>query len=101
MVARITAPEMDFESLPNVGPATAEDLRRLKITTLAKLKRSKPIEMYEKISAMDGEKHDICALDVFTALVEYAKTGVSKPWWHYSHLRKAAALSAGKNKKKR
>ena len=100
MVARVTAPEKDFESLPNVGPATAEDLRRLKITTLAKLKRSKPIEMYEKISAMDGEKHDICALDVFTALVEYAKTGVSKPWWHYSHVRKAAALSGGKKKKR-
>ena len=79
----------DFTTLPNCGSATAEDLSRLGISTLEQLAKGDPRKMYERMGALDGQPHDICVLDVFTALVEHARTGKSKPWWHYSRARKA------------
>lgn len=102
-MAKNSAPRpvpFDFTTLPNAGPATAEDLRRLGITTLAQLAKGDPRDMYDRMAALDGQPHDICVLDVFTALVEHARTGKSKPWWHYSRARKAAA-PAGAGKKRR
>jgi hypothetical protein len=100
MKKKASSTPFDFTTLPNAGPATAEDLRRLGITTLAQLAKGNPLAMYEKMGVLDGQPHDICVLDVFTALVEHARTGKSKPWWHYSRMRKSAA-APGAVKKRR
>ncbi|MEP7234485.1 MAG: helix-hairpin-helix domain-containing protein [Ignavibacteriota bacterium] len=75
--------------LTNIGPATAGDLERLGIRTIEKLKKSDPKKLYERLAKMDGYPHDICVLDVFTAIIENAKTGDERSWWYYSRLRKA------------
>jgi Pathogenicity locus len=74
--------------LANIGPATAGDLAWLGVTSIEKLKECDAHELYDRISALDGVKHDICVLDTFTAIIENAKTGEAKPWWYYSRLRK-------------
>jgi hypothetical protein len=81
----------EFLELKNIGPATAADLTRLGIHSIEKLKESNAQELYDRISALDGIKHDICVLDTFTAIIENAKTGEDKPWWYYSKLRKETA----------
>ncbi len=81
----------EFEKLLNIGPATAADLARLGVTTIEQLKSCNAQELYDRISAMDGVKHDICVLDVFTAIIDNANTGEAKPWWEYSRIRKNAA----------
>ena len=78
----------DLFRLPNIGPATLEDLTRLGITSIEELKRRDPQELYDRICSIDGTKHDICVLDVFTAVIDNAKTGEAKPWWEYSRLRR-------------
>ncbi len=77
-----------LRGLTNIGPATAADLARLGITSVEQLKGCDPQELYDRISAMDEVKHDICVLDTFTAIIENAKTGEAKPWWEYSRLRR-------------
>ncbi len=85
---RASSENSEFLKLPNIGPATADDLARLGVTSVEQLKGCDPQELYDRISAMDGVKHDICVLDVFSAIIENAKTGEAKPWWEYSRLRK-------------
>ena len=77
-----------FLGMVNVGPATAEDLRRLGVHSIEELKNCNGQELYDRISAMDGAKHDICVLDTFNAIIDNARTGDTKPWWYYSRLRK-------------
>ena len=46
-------------------------------------------DLYEELSRLDGTQQDPCVLDVMTAVVRYAETGESVPWWHFSAERKA------------
>ena len=50
--------------LPNIGPASAADLRRL------------------------GIHHDPCVLDVLQSVVDYMHGSEALPWWTYSAKRK-------------
>ena len=82
-----------LQTLPNVGPATAGDLIRLGVASLDDLSRRDPRELYDRISAMDGVRHDPCVLDTFAAAIHSARTGEAKPWWEFSDMRKAVASS--------
>ncbi len=93
----------EFRTIPNVGPATAEDLVRLHVRSVKDLARRDPMRLYRAICSLDGVRHDPCVIDVFMAAVEYAKTGACKPWWKYTTERKAmlaAAASRGKAKRR-
>ena len=79
----------EFLELPNIGPATAADLQRLGVTSIGKLKKCDPHELYDRLAKMDGKAHDICVLDVFHAIIHNAKTGDSKMWWEFSQMRKS------------
>ena len=68
-----------LQQIPNIGPAMAEDLIRLGVTDLKDLKKQNAQELYDRISAMDKKKHDICVLDVFEAAIQYAKDGKPAP----------------------
>lgn len=78
----------EFQTMPNIGPAMAEDLVRLRITSIEDLGKQDPLTLYNRIGRLDGAPHDPCVLDTFMAAVDFAKTGSRKPWWKYTPLRK-------------
>ena len=73
--------------MPNVGPATAEDLLRLGIARQDDLVGRDAQELYETLCRIDGMRHDPCLLDVFTAVVAYAEGGPPTPWWEFTPAR--------------
>ncbi len=79
----------ELKRMPNVGPATARDLYRLGVRSRDDLQMREADAMYEQLCLLDGVRHDPCVWDVFAAVVDYAKGKGSKPWWHYSRIRKA------------
>lgn len=78
-----------LQRIPNVGPATAQDLLRLGIASFDDLVNQDPDEMYERLCCLDGTKHDPCVRDVFAAAVAYALGKPARPWWEFSRERKA------------
>ena len=84
---------VQLQTLPNVGPATAADLLRLGVTSIDDLSRREPKELYERISAMDGVRHDPCVLDTYAAAIHAARTGDAIPWYEFSDMRKRAISS--------
>ena len=79
-----------LQAIPNVGPATAEDLYRLGIRAVEDLMQRDAETMYEELCLLDGVRLDPCVQDVFAAAIYFAKGKGSKPWWHFSRIRKAA-----------
>ncbi|HUR61466.1 MAG TPA: helix-hairpin-helix domain-containing protein [Candidatus Thermoplasmatota archaeon] len=86
--ARQKAAWLAFQELPNIGPAMAEDFVRLGLRSLDDLGRADPKELYDRISKMDGVRHDPCVLDTYEAAVHNLRTGAELPWWEFSRRRK-------------
>lgn len=86
----------EFQTIPNVGRATAEDLVRLRVRSVRDLAKKKPMALYRAICALDGARHDPCVIDVFMAAVEFAKTGQCRDWWEYTAERKVMVGEKGK-----
>jgi len=80
-----------LQDLANVGPAVERMLGRLGVTAPAQLAGQDPYELFERLCAVDGRRHDPCLLDTFTAAVAYADGGPARRWWEFSRERKAAA----------
>ena len=80
--------------VPNVGPAIARKLRRLGIDEPAALRGRDAEELFERLCALDGRRHDPCLLDTFVAAVAFADGGAARPWWEYSRERKAREAAA-------
>jgi hypothetical protein len=78
-------------SIPNVGPAIARKLQRLGVQEPADLRGQDADELFERLCALDGRRHDPCLLDTFHAAVDVADGKPARPWWEYSRERKAAA----------
>ena len=78
-------------SIPNVGPAVARTLERLGLHEPADLRGQDADELFERLCALDGRRHDPCLLDTFHAAVDVADGKPARPWWEYSRERKAAA----------
>jgi hypothetical protein len=79
----------DLTSVPNVGPAVARKLRRLGIEEPADLAGQDGEQLFERLCAIDGRRHDPCLLDTFVAAVAFADHGDTRPWWEFSRERKA------------
>jgi hypothetical protein len=78
-------------SIPNVGPAIARKLERLGVHEPTDLRGQDADELFERLCALDGRRHDPCLLDTFHAAVDVADGKPARPWWEYSRERKAAA----------
>jgi hypothetical protein len=78
-------------SIPNVGPAVARKLERLGVREPDDLRGQDADELFERLCALDGRRHDPCLLDTFHAAVDVADGKPARPWWEYSRERKAAA----------
>ena len=90
----------ELQTIPNVGPAIARDLIRLGITRVAQLAACDPDELYERLSAADGKRHDPCLLDVFMSAVAFAQGAPARPWWTYTPERKARQLARARGAKR-
>jgi pathogenicity locus Cdd1 protein len=80
-------------SIPNVGPAIARKLERLGVREPDDLRGQDADELFERLCALDGRRHDPCLLDTFHAAVDVADGKPARPWWEYSRERKAAAAA--------
>jgi Pathogenicity locus len=80
-------------AIPNVGPKIARKLLALGVRGLDDLRDRDPEELFGRLCAMDGRRHDPCLLDTFAAAVEYADGAPPRPWWELSRERKARAAA--------
>ena len=78
----------DLTTLANIGPAMERDLTRLGISSVADLVGRDPVELYERLGALDGRRHDPCVLDTFMSAVDQADGEPARPWWEYTPERK-------------
>lgn len=85
-----------LEDIPNVGPATAGDLRLLGIDTPAGLPGRDPYALYDELCRVTGVRHDPCVIDVFLAVVRYMEGAPKKPWWKYTPERKRTLAARGR-----
>ena len=74
--------------LPNIGKATAADLRLLGIQELNQLVGICPFEMYERLCEKTASRHDPCVIDVFISVTRFMDGGDPRPWWEYTEERK-------------
>jgi hypothetical protein len=81
-------------TIPNIGPKIAAKLRRLGIEAPGDLRGRDPEELFERLCAMDGRRHDPCLLDTFVAVVDFADGAPARPWWEYSRERLAGTAGA-------
>ena len=84
-----------LRDLAGIGKAMERDFHRLGIATVAELARADGDELYARISAMDGVRHDPCVLDTYRCAVAQARDPMLPPeqrdWWWWSRKRKAEA----------
>lgn len=74
-----------FQKLGSVGPATANDLVLLGFRATAELSGRDPIELYDRICQITGERHDPCVEDAFRCAIAQADhPDLPTPWrrWH-------------------
>lgn len=85
--------ERCLQDLVSIGPAMLQDLKLLRIRSIAQLARKNPRQMYRELCRRKGQPQDICCLDVFTAAVAQAKNPrlavEQRQWWYWSRMRKA------------
>ena len=77
-----------LEQLPNVGPRTAADLRRLGIGHPRELAGRDPFALYQELGRLAGKRQDPCVLDTLLAAADFMHGAVPAPWWHYTAERK-------------
>lgn len=82
-----------LEDLPNIGPALAEDLRRIGIHAPGDLKGRDPLELYENLCGVTGRRQDPCVLDVFMSVTSFMDGGPALAWWSFTPARKGLARS--------
>jgi hypothetical protein len=78
-----------LEELPNIGPSLAADLRRIGIRHPRELAAREGFELYQALCRATGRRHDPCVLDTFLAVTDFMRGAPARPWWAYTHERKA------------
>jgi Pathogenicity locus len=78
-----------LEEIPNVGKATAGDLRLLGIDAPHGLIGRDPYALYDALCAATAQRHDPCMIDVFIAAVRFMEGAPATQWWKYTAERKA------------
>ncbi|KFZ38784.1 mitomycin resistance protein [Shewanella mangrovi] len=84
----IRANVTQLTDLPNVGKATAEDLRLLGIEQPSQLQGQDPYQLYLKLCELTGVRQDPCVLDVLMSVVSFADGEAPLAWWHFTDERK-------------
>ncbi|NTV92949.1 MAG: mitomycin resistance protein [Chlorobiaceae bacterium] len=74
--------------LPNIGKATANDLRLIGIYEPEELAGKNPFEMYRDLCRVTETLHDPCVIDVFMSITNFISGGDPLPWWTFTEERK-------------
>ena len=77
-----------LEELPNIGKAIAADLRLIGIYQPQDLMGKDPFKLHEELCKATHQKHDLCELDVFMAVIHFMEGGSPQPWWDFTEKRK-------------
>lgn len=81
-----------LRDLAYVGPATVRDLALLDIHTVDELARHQAPELYRRLCAVTGVRHDPCCEDVFACAIAQARDPKlpeeQRRWWYWSRVRK-------------
>ena len=83
--------------LPNVGPATAADLRLLGYERPADLRGADAVDLYRRLCAKTRSRQDPCVLDTLMSITRFMDGDPPRVWWAYTDERKhlMAAREAG------
>jgi hypothetical protein len=81
-----------LETIPNVGPSVARDLRSIGITRPQQLVGRDPRKLYRKLCQRTGQRQDPCVLDTFISAVRFMEGAPARPWWYYTAERKKLSL---------
>jgi len=88
-----------LNDLGSVGPATMADFEVLGIRSLDQLARCEAHELYQRLCAVTGERHDPCCEDVFRCAIAQARDphlrAEQKKWWYWTRVRKARTATHG------
>jgi hypothetical protein len=76
--------------LPNVGKATAGDLRLLGIAHPNDLKGRDPYELFDRLCVLTKSNQDPCVMDVLLSVTDFMNGGEARTWWSFTAERKAA-----------
>ena len=79
---------MKLRDLKNIGPAMERDLRLLGVSTVAQLADRDADDLYVRLCARTGTRHDPCVHDVFSAAIHQARTGEALNWWAFAPARR-------------
>lgn len=74
--------------LPNVGSATAGDLRLLGYQSPDGLVGADPFAMYQRLCSITGQRHDPCVIDVFMSVTSFMNGEPPRSWWEFTEERK-------------
>lgn len=77
-----------LQDVPNIGPRTEGDLRRIGITKPEQLVGQDGYKLYDRLCRKDGVRHDPCVIDVFLAVTDYMGGAPKRGWWKYTAQRK-------------
>jgi len=83
--------------LPNIGKASAEDLRLIGIYEPGQLVGKCPFEMYDKLCEKTAMHHDPCVIDVFMSVVRFMDGEEPRSWWTYTEERKRLLRQRSRN----
>lgn len=86
---------VNLTDLPNVGKASAADLRLLGIETPDQLIGRCPFEMFESLCAKTAIRHDPCVIDVFMSITRFMAGEDARVWWDYTNARKILLAAQG------
>lgn len=87
-----------LEDLPNIGKASAADLRLIGILQPQQLVGKDPMQLYQALCELTQARHDPCVIDTFMSAVRFMEGAPALPWWAYTAERKAL-LAQLKSKK--
>lgn len=81
-----------LRDLAGVGPRVMEGLEDLGIGSVDQLGKQNPQDLYDRLSALRGERMDPCVLDTFTCAIAQANDPLlpadQRNWWYWSRVRK-------------
>mgnify|MGYP003822826089 FL=1 len=86
--AKTAAEASELETIPNIGPVVASNLRQLGIDSPGDLVGQDPYVLYQQLCAQTGVMHDPCLLDTFIAATRFMAGEPALPWWRYTKERK-------------
>jgi hypothetical protein len=83
----LSATLKELQRIPGIGPSLSRDLVDLGIKHVSDLRGRNPERLYDRLSAVRGQRQDRCVLYVFRCAVYFASRTRPDPerlkWWRW------------------